>query len=211
MRGTLHAVLVDDHQIVIEGLKIVFSSIPYLKIEESFNNGKDLLHYDNLKEIDIVFLDVFLPDSNGIDLCLNLKRLYPSIKVIALSSQAERGIILQLIKNGADGYLLKSASIKDFMQSVEGVKRGKIVFCREVQKLIDKININDIKKLPTLTKREKDVLSLLKKGKSSQEISEALFLSYLTVQTHRRNLLHKFNVSNVVELLNVISEHGIII
>lgn len=211
MKNALTAVIVDDHQIVIEGLKFVLSSFEDLIILKTFNNGTDLMQYPELKSVKVIFLDVFLPDYNGIDLCLKIKKQHPSIKVIALSSQAERGFILQMIKNGADGYLLKSASLNDFKAALNGVRNGKVVFCKEVQKIIDKIGISDIKKIPTLTKREKEILLLLKKGKSTQEISDELFLSYLTVQTHRRNILNKFNVSNIIELLNIMSEHGIIL
>lgn len=211
MTNLKRIIFVDDHQIVVEGLKIVFNSFENLIIEKTFNNGKDLLDYDKLKSINLIFLDVFLPDYNGIDLCVKIKKLYPNIKIIAISSQAERGVIMQLIKNGADGYLLKSASVNDFKNAVEQVSSGKIIFCREVQKIINKVSISDIQKIPSITKREKEILVLIKQGKSTQEISDQLFLSYLTVQTHRRNLLNKFNANNVIELFNLLSEYGIII
>ena len=211
MTNLKKVIIVDDHQIVIEGLKLIFNEFYDLRIEENFNNGKDLLEYEMLKSIDLIFLDVFLPDYNGIDLCLRIKKLYPKIKIIAISSQAERGIVMQLIKNGADGYLLKSASLDDYKYAVKMVFDDRTVFCSEVQKIVTKVSLYDITKIPSITKREKEILILLKKGKSTQEISNELFLSYLTVQTHRRNLLNKFNASNIIELMNILSEYGIIL
>ena len=103
--------IVDDHPIVIEGLKILLSNIETIKVVECFNSGKSLFEYYDLDKVDILLLDIFLPDSNGIDICLKIKKQYPKIIILAMSSQSERSIIFQMIKNGANGYLLKSASL----------------------------------------------------------------------------------------------------
>lgn len=210
MSETFKIVVVDDHHILIEGLKLIFNSLENVEVVGSFNTGKEIVEYKNIDKVDIVFLDIFLPDCNGIELCLKLKKNNPKLKIIALTSQSERGIILQLMKNGADGYMLKSANIEDFKNAFDGINNGELVFCNEVKKLMDKVSDYEIKKIPSITRREKEIITLLKKGKSTQEISDELFLSFLTVQTHRRNLLQKFQVNNVVELINVLSENGLI-
>lgn len=203
-------IIVDDHNLVIEGLKIVLSSLDYVAIESTFSIGKELLEYENLANVDVIFLDVFLPDSNGIDLCRKITEKYPSVKIIAISSQAECGIIKQVIKNGANGYMLKSACLDDFDHVLRRIHSNQKLYCRDVKILMEKISIYENYKTLNITRREKEVISLLKNGKSSQEISDELFLSHLTVQTHRRNLLNKFEVRNVIELLNKINEHGLI-
>lgn len=166
--------------------------------------------YPDLKKVHIILLDVFLPDTNGIDLCLRIKRSYPGKIVLAISSQAERSIITQMIKNGADGYLLKSAGLEEFKYCIRSAIAGKKAFSAEVSEILHKATIADLQPIPRLTKREKEILNLLRKGKSTQEISDLLFLSYLTVQTHRRNLLNKFGLKNVVELINFCNENALL-
>lgn len=203
-------IIVDDHPIVIEGLKNMLIGLKSISVEATFNKGNNLFDYAHLNTIDIIFLDIFLSDSNGIDLCLKLKKLYPKIIVLAMSSQSERSIVMQMIKNGANGYLLKTASVEEFKKCISNSTAGKLAFCNEVNQIVNKISITDLQSIPRLTIREKEIIMLLRQGKSTQEISELLFLSHLTVQTHRRNLLSKFKVKNAVELLNYINEHGLI-
>lgn len=202
--------IVDDHPIVIEGLKNLLSSLDSIAIKVCLTNGSSLFGYHDVAKLDVIFLDVFLPDINGIDLCLKIKKLYPKMVVLAMSSQSERSIVMQMIKNGANGYLLKSASLEEFKNCIHTALDGKLAFCNEVRALINKTDINDLKIIPRLTVREKEILTLLKEGKSTQEISDSLFLSFLTVQTHRRNLLHKFQVKNLIELLNFVNQNGIL-
>ena len=115
-----------------------------------------------------------------------------------------------MIKNGADGYLLKSAGLDEFKYCIRSAIAGKKAYSAEVSEILHKATIADLQPIPRLTKREKEILNLLRKGKSTQEISDLLFLSYLTVQTHRRNLLNKFGLKNVVELINFCSENALL-
>jgi len=202
--------IVDDHPIVIEGLKILLSNIETIKIVESFNSGKSLFEYYDLDKLDILLLDIFLPDSNGIDICLKIKKQYPKIIILAMSSQSERSIIFQMIKNGANGYLLKSASLDEFRTCINKSIRGQLAFSNEVLVIIEQPNLSDLKTIPRLTLREREILQLIKKGKSTQEIADTLFLSFLTIQTHRRNMLIKFQVKNIIELMNFVSENGLL-
>ncbi|MBT2619868.1 MULTISPECIES: response regulator transcription factor [Chryseobacterium] len=202
-------IIVDDHPIITEGLQLLFSNSEDIEIVKSFKTGEALLKYDNLNKIDIILLDIFLPDINGIDLCLKIKKLHPKTIILAISSQSERSIILQMIKNGAQGYLLKSASMEEFKDCINKAASGQLAFSDEVEKIIEKTSIYDLKTVPRLTQREKEILQLLAEGKSTQEISDILFLSYLTVQTHRRNLLNKYGVRNVVELLKFAKDNGL--
>lgn len=210
MHKTYNLIIVDDHPIVISGLNLLLSKINVIKVIKSFTTGTSCLDFYDLNNIDIVLLDVFLPDINGIDLCAKLKKKFPKIIVLAMSSQSERSIVMQMVRNGASGYLLKSADVEEFEQCINMAICGHLAFSKEVEDIVNKTNINDLKNIPRLTKREKEILILLIKGKSTQEISDALFLSFLTVQTHRRNLLNKFQVKNVVELINFVKENGLL-
>lgn len=203
-------VIVDDHPIVTEGLQLLFSRSEDVKIVACFNSGESLMSYTGLDRVEIILLDVFLPDINGIDLCIKLKKLYPKLIILGMSSQSERSIVLQMMHNGANGYLLKSATIDEFNDCIRQSISGKTVFSSDVKTMMDKTKETGLKDIPRLTTREREILLLLIEGRSTQEISDTLFLSFLTIQTHRRNLLHKFKVKNVVELINFVKSNNLL-
>lgn len=210
MNTLYHLAIVDDHPIVIEGLNTLLSGLDHIHISSCFKNGAELLAYPDLNKIDILLMDVFLPDINGIDLCARIKKLHPRIIVLGMSSQSERSIVLQLIRNGAGGYLLKSASKDEFKECINEALAGKLSFSADVREIVNRTDVSDLVMVPRLTRREKEIVQLLILGKSTQEISEALFLSFLTVQTHRRNLLNKYQVKNLVELINMVNSHNLL-
>ncbi len=203
MHKPIKIAIVDDHPIVIEGISMLFSNVPEYLIIASFTKGMDLLNYKLIEDIDVLLLDVFLPDSNGIDLCKTIKQRYPKMVVLGMSSQSERSLVMQFIQNGANGYLLKNASLQEFYDCIDTATKGEIAFSNEVKLVISKPEASDLKVIPTLTRREKEILQLLAKGKNTQEIADILFLSFLTVQTHRRNILNKLEVKNAAELINI--------
>lgn len=206
----LKIAILDDHPLIIEGLSFLFSKSHDYEVIAGFNTSEELFDYKCLNSIDILLLDVFLSDSNGIDVCLRITKKYPKLIVLGMSSQSERSIILQMIKNGANGYLLKSASLEEFVYCIKNALSGSIAFSKEVQNLMNKAQFSDLKSIPRLTRREKEILKLLIEGKSTQEISDELFLSFLTTQTHRRNLLNKFQVKNVAELVSFALKNALI-
>lgn len=202
--------IVDDHPLIIEGLIMLFSKSNDYEVIGGFKNSFDLFEYKNLNNVDIILLDVFLKEENGIDICQKITKKYPKITVLAMSSQAERSIVLQMLKSGAHGYLLKSASLEEFVYCIKNAMNGIVVFSKEVENLMNKVRFSDLKSIPRLTRREKEILKLLIEGKSTQEISDELFLSFLTTQTHRRNLLNKFQVKNVAELVSFAIKNALI-
>lgn len=210
MNSTIKVIIVDDHPLIIEGLQLLFSNSEIITIIGSFSTASDFFETARFDQVDLILLDVFLPDMNGIDVCIEIKKENPHIKVLAMSSQAERSIILQMIRNGASGYILKSAGLAEFKYCIENALNGKIVFSDEVNNLVNQITSNDLQNIPRLTKREKEIILLMKQGRSTQEIADILFLSYLTVQTHRRNLLNKLKVKNSAELINYVIQNGLI-
>lgn len=210
LTSKIKIVILDDHPLIIEGLNLLFSKSDNYEVVGGFTSSNDLFNYKKLNKIDVLLLDVFLKDDNGIDVCLKIKKKFPKMIVLGMSSQSERSIVLQMIKNGANGYLLKSASLDDFIYCIKNSIKGKIVFSKEVEMLMNKAQFSDLKSIPRLTLREKEILQLLIQGKSTQEISEILFLSFLTVQTHRRNLLNKFQVKNLVELINFVNQNALL-
>ncbi len=210
MHNPIRIVIIDDHPMVIAGISMFLSKSDKFQVIASFTNPLDVLEYAKSNQIDLILLDVFMTEMNGIDLCKIIKQNYPNIVILGMSSQSERSLVMQFIQNGANGYLLKNASLEEFYDCIEKAIEGEIVFSNEVKMLISKPEISDFKKIPTLTRRENEILILISKGKNTQEIADTLYLSFLTVQTHRRNILSKLQVKNVAELINVATKNRLL-
>ncbi len=193
--------IVDDHPIVIEGLKTLLSHETNLKIIGGFCKGEDFLSYLSGHALDLVLLDVTLPDISGIELCQRIKQISLSTSILILSNHTERSIIMQAIQNGASGYLLKNSSIDELRHCIAEAVKGNICYSKEVMEIISRPSKNELQGVPRLTRREKEILALIAAGKTSQVIGQELFLSPLTVDTHRKNLIQKFGVKNVAELI----------
>jgi DNA-binding NarL/FixJ family response regulator len=197
----LRTIIVDDHPIVIEGLKTLLKNEDNLEVVDGFSNGAQLLSYLGSYPVDLVLLDVTLPDIGGMELCQIIKAQFSHITILILSNHTERSIIMQTIQNGASGYLLKNSSLEELRQCIATAVKGNICYSKEVVEIISRPTKNQLRNTPQLTRREKQILSLLAQGKTSQNIAQELFLSPLTVDTHRRNLIQKFEVKNVAELI----------
>ncbi len=210
MNSKIKLAVVDDHPIVIQGIVSLINNLDNMKVVGNFQYGQDLLTFLENNELDIALIDIMLPDINGIDLCASVKKISPATAVIAISNHTERSIIMQILQNGASGYILKNASVQELKTCIEASLRGEIVFSKEVIDIIAKPSFNDLKGRPKFTRREKQILNLIAKGKTTVVIAEELFLSPLTVETHRRNMMQKLDVKNSIELINVATEHLLI-
>ena len=200
--------IVDDHPVVIEGLKSLLTK-EQLVTTITFVSGKSFLDFFSKNEVDVVLLDIMLPDINGIDVCREIKEVRPETIVIGISNQAERSIIMQMLQNGANGYLLKNSSSEDLMQCINDCLDGKIGLSEEVKRIMANPS-KLLPSLPSISKREKEILNQIANGKTTQDIADELYLSPLTVETHRRNLLQKFDVKNVAELVKVAVKYELI-
>ncbi len=194
-------VIVDDHPIVISGIAGLLSDLENIKIVEKFGSGLALLDYIEDNSVDLILMDIFLPVINGVDLCKTIKQKHPKIVIIGMSSQSERSLVMQFIQNGGNGYILKNAAFDEFKNCIYKAIAGEIVFSEEVKMIISQPLSEELERIPALSRRERDIALLLSQGKSTQEIADDLFLSFLTVQTHRRNILQKYKMKNVAELI----------
>ncbi|WET01022.1 response regulator transcription factor [Flavobacterium sp. YJ01] len=194
-------VIVDDHPIVISGIAGLLADLENIEIVQKFGSGISLLEYIEDHKIDLILMDIFLPIINGVDLCKTIKQKHPKIVIIGMSSQSERSLVMQFIQNGGNGYILKNASFDEFKNCIYKAIDGEIVFSEEVKTIISQPLSEDLERIPGLSRRERDIALLLSQGKSTQEIADDLFLSFLTVQTHRRNILQKYKMKNVAELI----------
>ncbi|MFB9077607.1 response regulator [Flavobacterium procerum] len=203
-------VIVDDHPIVISGIAGLLSDLDNIEIVEKFESGVALLNYIEENTVDLILMDIFLPVINGVDLCKTIKQKYPKLIIIGMSSQSERSLVMQFIQNGGNGYVLKNASFGEFKECINRAIDGEIVFSEEVKMIISQPLSEDLERIPSLSRRERDIALLLSQGKSTQEIADDLFLSFLTVQTHRRNILQKYKMKNVAELIAFLLKNNLL-
>lgn len=208
----INIILVDDHPIIGEALSFFLSKNPDFNFLGRFKNVADTQkNYSN--EIDISLLDIGLPDQNGIELCKWIKHNYPRSKVIFFTMFFDELIIARAMKAGGDGYLTKNEGFEKVITALKTVMAGENYYSEEIERiLLKKQTFKNVKTnyLPILTSREIDVLKLLIKGLSSKEIANQLFLSAKTVEFHRSNLLMKFDVKNVAELIAESIKLGIV-
>jgi len=202
--------IVDDHPLVIDGLKTMLKDVGYIQITGSVKNGKDAMSFlDDHPDVNVVLLDINLPDTDGLRLCEQIRVKNKTAKIIGLTYVNEAGIITQLIKKGANGYLLKNMEREELIKAIDQVMDGSIYLSKAAnEKIVQQLQAYDLpgNTLPALTRREKEILQLLAKGFTSHEIASQLFLSTFTVDTHRRNMLQKFNVHNTQALINMANE-----
>ncbi|MES2795321.1 MAG: response regulator transcription factor [Bacteroidota bacterium] len=199
--------IVDDHLIVIEGLKSLLAGNESIDCVGAVTNAFDAILFLRNHEVDIAFLDINLPEISGIELCKKITDEFTNVKCIALTTFAERSYISRMIQSGAMGYLLKSSSKEELFEAVEQVSKGG--YFMNVN-LTETTKTESEKKAPYLTLREKEVLKHIAEGLTNPQIAEKLFVSTLTVNSHRKSLLLKFDVQNTAHLIKLASQWDLI-
>jgi DNA-binding NarL/FixJ family response regulator len=197
--------IVDDHPVVAEGIqKLILAQgiASRCMTAYSFHECQKVLDSFNP---DLILLDYSLPDGNGIDLCKIIKRKNEKIKVLAISSFREQSIVKLMIDSGASGYVLKNACEDEIIDAINTVLAGKKYMCDESQEIIDNHSNHTI-----VTEREREVLKLIADGFTNTEIAEKLFISPLTVDRHRKNIILKLNAKNTASLINIAIHKGYI-
>ena len=206
--------MVDDHQLIIDGLKSLMKNAGEIEIAGTANNGREALRVLEILTIDVVLMDIDMPVMNGIDALKEIKKGKPAIKVIILSMHDESGMIKNLLALGADGYLLKSTSQDELISAIKKVSDGNKYFSAGVtlSLLNDSQSNSQISKqqFEILTSREEEILKLIAEGYSNKEIGTRLFISHRTVDTHRTNLMKKLNTSNIAGLISYAIKSGLI-
>jgi DNA-binding NarL/FixJ family response regulator len=209
----IKVLLVDDHQLIIDGLKSLLKNTDEIVVAAEANNGREALRILDMLEIDVVLMDIDMPVMNGIDALKEMQKLNSRFKVIILSMHQEAGMIKSLMSIGAHGYLLKSCAQDELISAIRKVAAGQQFFSPEVT--LSLLNPTPNNPLNTnqpelLTDRETEILKLIAEGFSNKEIGSKLFISHRTVDTHRTNLMKKLNSSNIAGLISYAIKNGIV-
>lgn len=198
--------IVDDHFMVIEGLRSLLQNEKEIDWMGHATNAASCLDFLKRNQPDIILMDVSLPDKTGTELCREVKQLYPAIQVLGLSTFNQQVIIRNMMDTGASGYLLKNATKDELLEAIRVVLKGHHYFSTEAAQTLREHNSHQ----PLVTRREKEVLQLIAEGLTNTEISERLFISTATVNTHRKSLLEKLEAKNTATLIGRATKLGLI-
>lgn len=209
----IRILIIDDHPLIRDGVKTMLKDETALQIIGSCKTAAEALDFLANEEPDIILLDISLPDIDGLALCEKIRVTLKHVKIIGLTSTNEAGIITGLLQRGGNGYLLKNMERSELLDAIQAVLNGKIYLSTAAnEKVLEQFqhgNSKDDDK-PLLTRREKEIVQLLADGLKGPQIAEKLFLSPLTVETHRKNLFRKFNANSVQLLIKIAREFQLI-
>ena len=183
---------------VVEGIRSLLQNEKSIEWMGHASNADSCLAFLQNQLPDVILMDINMPGKSGIELCREVKEKYPSVFIIGLSTFNQQSFIQKMMDNGASGYVIKNATQEELMEAIQVVAKGKIYLSDEATLSLHK---NDNSEIPLMTRREKEVLELIANGMTNNEIAQKLFISVSTVDTHRKNLLAKFDSKNIASLI----------
>ena len=205
--------IADDHLLIINGVVAMLEKFEDIVVVFTAADGISLAEALVQQQPDILLLDIQMPGSSGIELSKVISKEYPEVKIIALTNFGESYYVKQMLRSGAAGYLLKNTDQNTLRAAIEAVLKGEQFLHPQIRQLLLDESITGKKKSLVdimLTKREEEILALVAREYTNQEIADKLFISLRTVQTHRLNLTQKLNAKNTAGLVNEAYKRGLI-
>jgi len=209
-----NVVLVDDHQMFRHALRTMLTRDPNIEVVGEAGDGLELLRIAANPDlaVDVVCMDISMPQLNGIEATRRLLSINPQIKVIGLSAFTDRDFVIDMLKAGAAGYVTKAETGEELLRAIRSVRINRTYLCPEVAAtltgaLLD--NADGAAAAPRLGARERQVLQLVAEGHTSAQIAQSLHVAFSTVEVHRRNIMRKLNLHNVAELTKYAIRNGI--
>mgnify|MGYP001394646427 FL=1 len=198
-----------------EGISLILKSHPDIEVVGEAANGREALAKVEETQPDVVLMDISMPELNGIDATAMVKRRFPKVKVLTLTVHDAEGYILQLLRAGASGYIVKKAAGDELVEAIRAVHRGDYYLHPTVTRQVIEEYMRQIREgtrgpEDLLTARERQIVQLAAEGYKNREIAERLNISLKTVETHRANIMQKLNISDRVELVRYAIRAGII-
>ncbi|MDB5251239.1 MAG: response regulator containing a CheY-like receiver domain and an DNA-binding domain [Flaviaesturariibacter sp.] len=202
----INVLITDDHQLLLDGIQSLLAEEADIRVSGTALNGYEALAQAEANHYDVCLLDISMPGLDGIATARALKRLHPALAIIVLTTYRDREIVAEMLEIGVSGYLLKNATRTELAEAIRKVSAGGIHFSNEIQEgiLDNYVQLTREKNRPgsvILTHREKQILGLLARELTNEKIASELHISYRTVETHRKNLLHKTGSHNLAGLL----------
>lgn len=205
----MNLLIADDHQLFLEGLNMLVSRIGEIQLVRSAQNGREVLEICNEQRIDLILMDLEMPQMGGIEAAEIIRRDSPNTKIIAVTMLNDYSTIKKALRSGMDGYVVKNLGMAELQKAVDTVMSGQIYLSPEISHILA-LGVAGRKPqayVPDLTRREKEIIKLIIEGLTNELIAEKLFLSPLTVSTHRKNVLSKLNLKNTAMLVKYCGDH----
>lgn len=214
---SLRVLITDDHQILLDSLSMLISTIPGVEIAGTVNDSRKVLNILENDEIDILITDFNMPYLTGIDLTLQVREKFPKLKILMLTVSEDADTIRQAFQAGISGYVMKKANRAELERAITTVASGEKYFSEAVMKeLLSPASMSgpatdEIPSSPiAVTSRELEIIKLIAQELSTTEIADRLFISVGTVETHRHNILRKLNVKNAIGIIKYAMRHKLV-
>lgn len=203
--------IADDHQLFNDGMKMMLSPEPDLQVVGQVFSGKDVLDAVHRLAPDVILLDINMPHLNGLEVAMQLTKSFPAVKIIILTMYNDRKFVEDCQKMGVQGYVLKNSGVDEVIEAIQTVTAGKKYYDSKLSKSTNPNQHGDdfFMKQFQLTKREIEIIALIGKSFTNEEIAEKLFLSVATVKTHRNNINLKLGINKPADLVKFALEHGL--
>ncbi len=199
----IHVHITDDHKMLVEGLTLSINESGIAKVCGASHTLAECRHALKTQLPDVLLLDLNLPDGSGIDFCAEVKKNYPGVKILVLTTHNEHSVAKRVLDNGASGYILKNSLSEEVIMGIETVMSGRQFLCDEMDILMKKQASQSV----WLTAREQELLRLIVDGYTNQEMADKLFLSIETIKTYRKNLILKLGAKNSMLLVKMAIEN----
>ncbi|MFK7798565.1 MAG: response regulator [Aureispira sp.] len=204
-------ILADDHEMLINSIQRLLNSKPEIEVIGKALNGKALLEQLQTQQPDLILLDINMPVMNGMEAAKKIKKLYPAIKILVVTTHIYQAKIKRIIELGVDGYVLKKSNEAELLHAIQNVIKGIKYYDPLVVDIL--MNGDEDTSLTSgiqLTERELEIIQLTAEGKTHREIGKILFLSPATIISHRKRIYTKLGVNGIIELINYANKHGLI-
>jgi DNA-binding NarL/FixJ family response regulator len=206
----IRIVIADDHRVMLDGIRALLRDVPGLEIVGDALNGDELLAQVRLHRPDVVLTDIQMPVKDGMEAAKEIHAAFPGIHIIALTMLNESMFIRRMLEAGVAGYVTKNVDKDELVRVIHKVAAGEKHFSEEVTaQLMNNFSSPATSPVDLLTRREKEILGLIAQGLTDKEIAEKVFLSALTVISHRKNILSKLGLKNKVEITRFAIENGL--
>lgn len=212
----IRVLITDDHQIVLDSLSLLISTIPDMEVVGTLNDSRKVLAYLDINEVDILVTDLSMPYLTGVDLTLQVRGLFPTLKILMLTVSEDADTIRKAFQAGISGYVMKKANRAELERALKTVASGEKYFSEAVMKeLLSPASLAaPVDELPgepiAVTARELEIIRLIAQELSTSEIAERLFISVGTVETHRHNILRKLGVKNSIGIIKYAVKHKLV-
>ncbi|MBU6506354.1 MAG: response regulator transcription factor [Alphaproteobacteria bacterium] len=214
MTNPIRILLCDDHLLIRASLKSLIGEFPGIEVVGEASDGREALEHAGKLQPNVVLMDIAMPGLNGLEATRRLVKDYPQVRVVMLSMHADESHVLQALRAGASGYVLKGSAPRELEMAIEAVARGEIFLSPAISKHVIDVYLNraegEINSLDLLTPRQREILQLIAEGKSSKQIAQLLEASVKTIESHRASLMERLDIHDVAGLVRYAIRHGLV-